>query len=84
LNNIAIYGLPDDYFNTYTERMLTVSVDDVNRVAREYIDPENLAIVVVGDKEKIEEGLKTLEYGPVKVLSITDVLGDIPEIPVEE
>ncbi|MFC1483547.1 M16 family metallopeptidase [Candidatus Neomarinimicrobiota bacterium] len=84
LNNVAIYGLPDDYFNTYTERMLAVSVDDVNRVAREYIDPENLAIVVVGDKEKIEEGLKALEYGPVKVLSISDVLGDMPEIPIEE
>jgi zinc protease len=84
LNNIAIYGLPDDYFNTYTERMLAVSAEDVNRVAREYIDPENLAIVVVGDREKIEEGLKALEYGPVKVLSVQDVLGKMPEIPVEE
>jgi zinc protease len=84
LNNVAIYGLPDDYFNTYTERMLAVTADDVQRVAGTYIDPENLAIVVVGDREKIEEGLQALEYGPVKVLSITDVLGEMPEVPVEE
>jgi predicted Zn-dependent peptidase len=84
LNNVAIYGLPDNYFNTYTERMLAVTAEDVNRVAGAYIDPENLVMVVVGDREKIEEGIKALEYGPVEVLSIKDVLGEMPEVPVEE
>ena len=84
LNNVAIYGLPDDYFNTYTERMLAVTADDVARAANAYIDPDNLVMVIVGDREKIESGIRALEYGPVNVLSVTDVLGEMPEVPVEE
>lgn len=44
-----LYGLPDDYLQTYRENVSRVSVEDVQRVARKYIHPEHLAIVIVGD-----------------------------------
>lgn len=43
-----IYGLGFDYLEKYPELIRAVSVEDVNRVTRKYIDPQNLTTVVVG------------------------------------
>ena len=48
-----IYGLPDDYLQTYRENVASVTADDVERVARTHIRPDEIAIVVVGDAEAI-------------------------------
>lgn len=80
LNELVIYNLPDNYFNTYTERILAVTKDDVVRVAKKYIDPEKIAIIVVGDRKKIEKGIADLNLAPIENLSIEDVLGKPPVI----
>jgi len=49
-------------------------------VAKKYIQPENLIIVVVGDREKIEPGLGALNLGEIKHFSIEDVLGPVPDL----
>ena len=59
------YGLPPDYYDQYIQRINTVTADDVQRVARLYIDPDHFDIVVVGDKSQIEAGLKALNEGPI-------------------
>ncbi len=59
------YGLPPDYYDQYIQRINTVTADDVQRVARRYIDPDHFDIVVVGDKRQIEAGLKALNEGPI-------------------
>lgn len=61
LTEIVLYGLPDDYFNNYIERVRAVSVADVSRVAGRYLDPSKMAILVVGDREIVEPALRTLE-----------------------
>jgi zinc protease len=43
-----VYGLGFDYLEKYPELIRSVSVEDVNRVTRRYIDPQNLTTVVVG------------------------------------
>jgi zinc protease len=43
-----IYGLGFDYLEKYPELIRAVTVEDVNRVTRKYIDPQNLTTVVVG------------------------------------
>lgn len=48
-----LYGLPEDYLQTYRERVSAVTLEDVQRVANTYIHPEKLAIVIVGDAEEI-------------------------------
>ena len=42
-----------------------VTAADVQRVARQYLDPDHFAIVVVGDRSKIEAGLQALHEGPI-------------------
>ena len=62
---LLVYGLPSDYFEHYAERINAVTAADVQRVARQYIDPEHFDIVVVGDKAQIEAGIRALGEGSV-------------------
>jgi zinc protease len=62
LSSLVVYGLPDTYFNDYISKVNDVTLDDVNRVAKKYLDPSKMAIVIVGDRKVIEPGLKDLGY----------------------
>jgi predicted Zn-dependent peptidase len=78
LAELAIYDLPDDYFNNYIRRILAVTKEEVQRVAKKYLDPEKVAIVVVGDRKEIEKGIRAFNLGPVQVMTIQEVLGKPP------
>jgi zinc protease len=69
LANLVVYDLPDSYFNEYIAKVNAVTLDDVNRVARQYLDPSKMAIVIVGDRKVIEPGLKELGY-PINILDV--------------
>ncbi len=60
-----IYGFPPDYWDTYPAQVMAVTADDIQRVARKYINPENLQVVAVGDVSKIKPVME--KYGPVEV-----------------
>jgi zinc protease len=60
---LALYGLPDDYFTTFVPRVLSVSEADVTRVAHEHLDPDRLLTVIVGDREKVGPTLGALDLG---------------------
>ena len=51
--NQQLYGLPDDYLQTYRSMIDAVTAEDVQRVANKYIHPDALAIVIVGDAREI-------------------------------
>ena len=72
LSNLVVYGLPESYFNDYIAKVNAVTVEDVNRVAKQYLDTSKMAIVVVGDRKSVEAGLKDLGYSVV----ILDVEGN--------
>ena len=59
-SNLVVYGLPDTYFNDYIAKINAVTLDDVNRVAKKYLNPDKMAIVIVGDRKVIEPGLKEI------------------------
>jgi zinc protease len=63
LETLVEYGLPDDYFNTYVRRIRAVTAEEVLRAARKYLDLDHLAIIVVGDRAKIEKSLRALPIG---------------------
>jgi zinc protease len=68
LNNIInqkIYGLPADYWDTYPQKIAAITQEEVQRVARKYLDLSRLQIVAVGDASKITDVLK--QYGTVEV-----------------
>ena len=78
LEDAIVYRLPDDYFSTYVQHIQAVTAADVERVAKKYIDPEKLAVVVAGDREKIEGPIRALNLAPIKVLTIDEVFGPKP------
>lgn len=71
--SIYTQGLPEDYFQQFARDVNAVTKDDVVRVARKYIDPDHLTILVVGDRAKIEGPLAATKIAPITVL---DVNGD--------
>jgi predicted Zn-dependent peptidase len=80
LAEMVVYDLPANYFNTYIDRVLGVTASDVTRAGRSTIDPEKLVIVVVGDRSVIEKDVTALNLGPVKFLTVEEVLGKKPSI----
>jgi predicted Zn-dependent peptidase len=78
LEQKVVYDLPDDYFATAMERILKVTPADVARVAAQFIDPNSVVVVVVGDRRKIEAGTRALNLGPVKVFTVDQILGARP------
>ncbi len=64
LEAVVTYGLPDTYFDTYVQKIASVTLDDVTRVAKQYLQPDRMAIVIVGDRASIEQPLRAVEgYG---------------------
>jgi predicted Zn-dependent peptidase len=78
LEEAIVFKLPDDYFSTYVQKIQAVSGADVQRVAQKYIQPDHLAIVIVGDLKTIEPGIRALNLGPIKVMTIDEVFGPKP------
>lgn len=64
---VALYGLPLDYYNNYVQNIEAVTQADVARVAQQYINPSSLAVVIVGDRKSIEQGLKAINVGPIVI-----------------
>jgi predicted Zn-dependent peptidase len=75
LEEKVVYGLPDDYFTSYADRVRKVTADDVARVTAQAIDPRSIVVVIAGDRKKIEPGLRALKLGPIRVFSADDILG---------
>ena len=53
-----LYGFPADYWDTYPAKIMAVTADEVQRVARKYVDLEHMQIVAVGDASKIKSVLE--------------------------
>jgi predicted Zn-dependent peptidase len=72
-------GFPMDYYNTYRDKTNAVTKEDVMRVARKYIQPQKMSILVVGDIDKCRAGYDkhpgTLDkLGKVTVIELKDPL----------
>jgi zinc protease len=72
INNVA-YHLPDDYIATYLQNVDAVSLEDVQRVAKKYLDSSKMSIVIVGDVATIREGIERMHLGPI---SLADANGN--------
>ena len=67
---VDYYDLSDDYLESYRDKVMAVSADDVMKVANRRLRPDGLKIIVVGDPEKIESDLG--QFGPVKKIELRD------------
>ena len=75
LEELAVYKLPDDYFEKYIANIDAVTADQVQKAAATYIQPKRFAIVVVGDRKAIEPGIRALNLAPVRVMSVDEAIG---------
>ena len=66
LQAIATYDLPLDYYSSYAQRISAVTQADVQRVAQQYVTPDKLAIVLVGDRKTIEQGVREAKLGELE------------------
>ena len=66
---LALYDLPDDYYEQFVPRIERVTSDDVSRVMQCHLDPARLTTLVVGDFDVVREELGRLGLGEPVVLS---------------
>jgi zinc protease len=62
VNEIVRFGLKDTYFQDYAAKLKALQLKDIQEMADKVIKPEQLVWIVVGDRSKIESGLKELGY----------------------
>jgi zinc protease len=62
---IVEYGLPQDYFQNYSERVKALTLDKVQEAARTIVHPDRLTWVIVGDMAKVEEGIREVGLGEI-------------------
>jgi zinc protease len=67
---LEFYGYPADYWQKYQKGIESVTAADVERVAKKYVHPDQLAILVVGNQKDFEKPLATA-YGKVTPIDVT-------------
>jgi zinc protease len=60
------YNFPADYWDKYPAQIVAIKADDVERVAKKYINPATMQVVAVGDASKIKTVME--KYGPVELV----------------
>jgi predicted Zn-dependent peptidase len=66
---LALHHLPDSYFEEFVPRVEAVTLDEVTRVAAEYLDPARMVTLAVGDHDRIASTLTPLNLGEPIVVS---------------
>ena len=66
---LVVYGLDEDYWQTYRQKVESVTPQDCHRVAIELIEPDRLLVLLTGDAEKLRDSLEAAAVGPVEVIA---------------
>jgi predicted Zn-dependent peptidase len=65
IEDLAVFDLPDDYFDRFLAEVGAIGVERLERVARQHLHPEDATLVAVGPAAELERGLE--RFGPVEV-----------------
>lgn len=74
IGELIVYGLPESTFSEYVGRIQAVTAADVERAAKQYVQPDRFAVIVVGDLSKIEQPIRAANLGPVRVVPVDEIL----------
>jgi len=66
--DLVQFGLPDDYYETYAGKVRALKTNDLADAAHLVVHPDQVTWVIVGDRAKIEAGVKGLNLGELKYL----------------
>ena len=64
---LVLYGLNPDYYDTYRDKLASLTVWDLHRVARQYLHPDALTIVTSGNVQALQAGMG--EFGEMQIFS---------------
>jgi zinc protease len=78
---IVRFDLPHDYYSTFASNVRALQLNDLSSVARETVQPEKLVWVVVGDRAKIESGIRELNLGSLQFLDADGRPATVAEVP---
>ena len=67
--NLEFYGYPSDWYSKYPSLVEKVTAEDVARVAKKYVTPDQVALLVVGNPKEFDQQLSTL--GTVNTIDVT-------------
>lgn len=70
LADIVDYGLPTDFWDTYAARLNELSLEQVTAAGQATLDPSALTLVVIGDRERIANGLAELGAGDIRLIDV--------------
>lgn len=62
------YGLPDDYFRTYPQKVRDLNTGHVAKAAKDVLRPDSIVWIVVGDRAKVEEPLRKLGFSTINLI----------------
>jgi predicted Zn-dependent peptidase len=68
LSALALYELPADHYATLEQRLARVTPSDLQRVARAYLDSDQLREVILGDAHVVRGPIEALHVGPLRVV----------------
>jgi zinc protease len=68
VQDIDLYGLPEDFYKKYAKRMASTTAAKVQELAKKHLSTENVAIVVVGEAKQVQPELEKI--GPVTVYGL--------------
>ena len=67
---LETYGLDPSFYDTFVERVMAVTAQDLQRVATRYLTPDRAVVVVVGDRASVEAGIRATTLGPVEIRDV--------------
>jgi zinc protease len=71
--NVLFYELPLTDLETYRERVNAITPDDIQRVARQYLKPDRLSVVLVGDAAKFADQLRGIGFDQYEQINLSDL-----------
>jgi len=64
------YGIPEDYYDTYSQHVRALDTEDLSQAAKNIIFPDKFTWMIVGDREKVEAGIRGLNLGEFQLIDI--------------
>jgi zinc protease len=66
--DIVSFGLDDRYYDTFADKVRAQTIQSLSQIADSVIHPDQLVWVIVGDRSKIETGIRELQLGEIRLI----------------
>jgi zinc protease len=68
IGDIVTFGLDDRYYDTFADKVRAQTIQSLTQIASEVVHPDQLIWVIVGDRSKIEPGIRELKLGEIRII----------------